>query len=723
MFKLILLQVNALLLILSLFFAPRFSTTFANSNLILNPSFEEGIDFPNNWSITNDNFCGQQSSSVTVATQWNSSIANSGTKSVGFVNIDRPDNSDQTHFRTKIVSNYIELSSTNQFYRLNGKTTSLANSYNILPTIFICFYNSAGIKVGDTSTSTLYPPNNQAWYGFNFNSQKIDYIPPGTSKIRIALQARCYKDYFSGTKCSGSIWFDDINLNPIGNITTHIFEDLNKNGIQDSGEQNLRQHRVNFYNGFDCQPLSGRFQNSPTDVNGITIAKDQPFGNYSVSQDFTYHQDWENTTPYCQNITVHDNKPPTIEIGAIKKPSFPYVSQLNPIWASNEYDHAAQIGPFFCGSTIGGCGCAITSAAMLLKFHSATKSPTGEDTSPDSLNTWLKNNNGYAFGALKWNSVAAYSVKANQNFGTQKIRFMGTSTANDFATLDLDLSANKPQILQEPGHFIAAYAKQNPTYSIKDPAYEARSTLSEYSNSFLSARRFEKTNTDLSTIYISPPPPNELFLTDSQGRRVGKDAESGAIYQEIPNSFYFLEPALTNQNQPTPQTPPANTGVNTLVIINPGQDTFTIHSQSGPIDFSAYDINGEIKTIEQSTASLETFEMSYSPEPGADFQVLQKIAVDVKPHNQNQDTGIIPIAILSDINFDAQNIDYQTIQLLPDKVAPVKFPLLISRSQYRLKDMLIFFLLEEYPTYLANQELCLTGRTVNGTAFKGCNSP
>ena len=402
---------------------------------------------------------------------------------------------------------------------------------------------------------------------------------------------------------------------------------------------------------------------------------------------------------------------------ASSTPPFPYLSQLDPDWKDLAYDHASASNPFFCGTTIGGCGCAITSSAMLLKYYGVAKSPDGQETNPDTLNTWLKQNSGYAFGALKWNSIATYSVKANEAFGTQKIRFVGTGSANDFQTLDADLTDNKPDILAEPGHFIVATKKDGTVYSIADPAYQSKTSLDAYSNNFTGMRRFEKTNTNLSALYISTPAPNDLFITDSLGRRAGKDLQSGQTFTEIPNSYYFLEPSLTDQTQQNAQTP--DSGVNTLVIINPPGGIFNLQSQSGPIDVSAYDALGNIKVKNFSTASPDSFEINYSPNTGSDFSVYQKVKIEVKPQNLNKGNGVIPVTIESDDNFDAQNVDFNSVRFTSAQITPIKFPLLIQNGNDDKKDFQVFFFANEIPP---DPNLCLSGITTNGLAFKGCST-
>ena len=49
-------------------------------NLVPNYSFEEGGDFPNSWSVSNEAFCNQFSSTQTANVQWNQNMGNSGIK-------------------------------------------------------------------------------------------------------------------------------------------------------------------------------------------------------------------------------------------------------------------------------------------------------------------------------------------------------------------------------------------------------------------------------------------------------------------------------------------------------------------------------------------------------------------------------------------------------------------------------------------------------------------
>lgn len=415
----------------------------------------------------------------------------------------------------------------------------------------------------------------------------------------------------------------------------------------------------------------------------------------------------------------------------------PYFNQTDSPWGPQEYDHANSMGPFFCGSTITQCGCALTSAAMLLKYYGVDKSPTGEPTTPGSLNNWLKANSGYAFGSIKWTSVGTYSLKANQNFGTQKIKFNGYGNGqNDFDTLNQDLNQDKPVILEEANHFIVATGIQESTYSINDPRWQDKSTLESYGNQFRNMRRYEKTSTDLSTIYISTPTPTELFLTDRLGRRVGKDPITGIVYNEIPNSFYILEPTLIDDSVDNSSTPPDNSGVTTLVIINPTEGNFDVKTfnftENYAINFSGYDRNGDINQKEfiqmTSANGTQVYDLNYSPESDSQFEVSQIVDIDIKP-DTDQDPinpwskGVLPVAVLTTPNFDATAINVSTIEFGSGKSKE-------EHEKGHLKDidndgdidLVLHFKTQDIGIQIEDTEICLTGMTINSTHIKGCDS-
>lgn len=414
--------------------------------------------------------------------------------------------------------------------------------------------------------------------------------------------------------------------------------------------------------------------------------------------------------------------------------SVPYFNQTDSPWGPHEYDHATTFNldcERFGGPTIAACGCALTSAAMLLKFYGVDKSPTGEPTNPDTLNNWLKINSGYKFGSILWPSIATYSLQSNEKFGNQKIKWIGFGGRNDFNKLNSELNNGRPVILEEPNHFVVATGISGTTYSINDPRWRDRVTLASYGNSFKSSRLYEPTSSDLSTIYITTPTPTQIFLVDSLGRRVGQDPNSGVIYNEIPNSFYFLEPILRDDTFEDSPSPNPNDGVTTLAIINPEPGLFQITTsgfgEDYDISFAGYDRDGNI-TTRDFHGQGQNYALSYSPELGSQINVTQLIDIDIKP-GENPNTvnfkskGEIPVAILTTPSFDATQVD----------VATVKFGLNQTKETHNKGhledvdndgdlDLVLHFATQEVEILPEDTEICLKGKNLNGNQIRGCDS-
>lgn len=689
-------------------------------NLAPNHSFEEGINTPIDWTPINELSCTQDQISNSIHA-WEHNLARTGSKSLALKGINW---TIVPSAKPSWISNYIPLSFPSSAYRIGAYITGQGNNNNLQANLFICLYDSENNNIGlvNTPSSGIFGPK------WDFYINNIQTNNGAVAKIRIGIAPVCPFN----RPCSGSIWFDDVSVRPQGSdLQIRKFYDLNGNGVRDANDPPL-EWRFQLYHHYDCINKNDRFSTFPTTnaLLGYTTLTGVSAGEYSVRE--IPKDGWSNSTPLCQNITVPlKTSVPLVSIsfGNIQAPTFPYFSQKDPQWAQNEYDSANTFGPFFCGTTIAGCGCATTSAAMLLKFHGVDKAPNGQPTTPQTLNDWLKANNGYSFGAVKWNSIASYAIKANQNFGTQKIKFNGVGPANDLSLLQNDLTAGKPPILQQPGHFIVATGTQGSTYSIHDPAFQNKTTLAAYNNQFQSSRRFEKTSTDLSALYLTTPAPTEIFLTDSLGRRVGKDPQTGIIYTEIPNSFYFLESAYADQSQADPQLPQEGQGINTLVILTPPKEQFNIQvsgSAENKVDFSAYDRNGDIQNQTLNTNG-SNFEVNFSPEPGASFEVFQKVNVDIKPSSdQNplnlKSNGTLPVAILTTADFNTQNIDPNSVLFGPNKIGEFhqKGHWQDVDSDTDL-DLLMHFKISMAGIQPEDHQACLTGKTYDGIDFRGCD--
>ena len=202
----------------------------------------------------------------------------------------------------------------------------------------------------------------------------------------------------------------------------------------------------------------------------------------------------------------------------------PSIKQTDSFWRSQIYDSAKKWSPK--DPAIGSWGCALTSAAMILNYYNIVKLPDTSFITPGTLNKWLiKQKDGYiGNGLVNWLAISRLTKLAkesgyNPNFPHDALEYE-RSGANDSIQLTSDLIAKRPDILEEPGHFIVAKGTQASTFLINDPYY-AYSTLEEgYGNSFSSINRYIPSNTDLSYFLIVGSKNQDLSLLDENNNSI-----------------------------------------------------------------------------------------------------------------------------------------------------------------------------------------------------------
>lgn len=195
------------------------------------------------------------------------------------------------------------------------------------------------------------------------------------------------------------------------------------------------------------------------------------------------------------------------------------LQQTDPLWKGDEYDHALLWSP--TESTIERWGCALVSAVMVLRTHGLSSLPGGQELTPRSLNGWLKQQkDGYiGLGHLNWRALSRLSWEVSRLYGTPKLEFQRVTPdqTRKTAWLHEQLQLGLPVILEQPGHFVVAsgFSSNGETF-IEDP-YFARKNLTAYDNTYLSARLFTPSHTDLSSILVTTTPEVEVkFYTVEQ---------------------------------------------------------------------------------------------------------------------------------------------------------------------------------------------------------------
>ena len=131
-------------------------------------------------------------------------------------------------------------------------------------------------------------------------------------------------------------------------------------------------------------------------------------------------------------------------------------TQNDPQWGED------LLGP--TDQTMGEAGCAVSSAAMILRFY-------GLDTDPGRLNQFLEEHEGYtAQGWLKWEAV--------EPLAPGKVRHAYEDLPS-YALIDSNLARGNPVIVRVrlPSgitHFVVVMGKTGFDYLIRDPSGEGR---------------------------------------------------------------------------------------------------------------------------------------------------------------------------------------------------------------------------------------------------------
>lgn len=189
--------------------------------------------------------------------------------------------------------------------------------------------------------------------------------------------------------------------------------------------------------------------------------------------------------------------------------------QSDVSWAAEEYDTASDWSRE--PPTLERWGCALTVAAITLEHYGITTLPNQTPLTPARLNAWLISQpDGYVGpGLVSWRALTRLAKWHADTFGTPALELKVVHPAEEdkLTWLREQLENRRAVILEVPGHFVVATAHSDDQISIHDPLFQ-HTTLSDYSNTYLSARLFEPSYTDLQGAIILVPPWATLRVRD-----------------------------------------------------------------------------------------------------------------------------------------------------------------------------------------------------------------
>ncbi|MGI5828079.1 MAG: C39 family peptidase [Patescibacteria group bacterium] len=238
----------------------------------------------------------------------------------------------------------------------------------------------------------------------------------------------------------------------------------------------------------------------------------------------------------------------------------PKMYQNDDEWSDLEYNHAnSWIDQYneeyndTAKPSIGRWGCAMSSAAMLLKYFGVTKVPSGEELTPLTLNNWLSSvSGGYlGWGHTNWLKISAMTKEVNELFGEPKLEFKHI-TQKDSITFEEHIDSEQPEILKienywkpESSHFVVGMGYNDDEILINDPLGKYFTVNKAHQ---VSQRSFYyPTNSDFSGMYLIAEGDVDLLLENSSGDKVGIDKNS-VEYFDIPNATYSVQNDLITRD-------------------------------------------------------------------------------------------------------------------------------------------------------------------------------
>ncbi|PIZ97963.1 MAG: hypothetical protein COX78_04060, partial [Candidatus Levybacteria bacterium CG_4_10_14_0_2_um_filter_35_8] len=233
----------------------------------------------------------------------------------------------------------------------------------------------------------------------------------------------------------------------------------------------------------------------------------------------------------------------------------PILKQTSSPWKFQVYDSANRWAP--TSPTINSWGCALTSAAMILRYYGINKMTNESDLDPGSLDLWLKSQpDGYVEnGYVNWLAISRLPklVKDNNPISFDALEYYRENFQNN-EHLTNDLMNDMPDILEVANHFVVAKGISSDSFTINDP-YFNRNDLNSYGNSYLSLGRYMPTSSDLSYILLVTNQNLDIKVKDSLGNLVGEqylqqplknDSNPGQLSGDPIKTYYYSKPETEN---------------------------------------------------------------------------------------------------------------------------------------------------------------------------------
>lgn len=375
-----------------------------------------------------------------------------------------------------------------------------------------------------------------------------------------------------------------------------------------------------------------------------------------------------------------------LDVPSMKQGVYPYDNQ-DPLWESLIYDDADNLD-LSCGTTMAQCGCALSSATMVMKYHGVEKTLGGDDINPGLINLFARGSIyngtylGFSYGNFRWEYASNFSAQANKIYVNQPKVDLPTREDYSLEKIEQYIDAGSPVILKVLGVFgqhwvvVKGYEPDTDRLIINDPAFSDKidgyTYLDEKYTPFEigSTIVYQPTNSDFRYLQFSTTSDNHILVTDSYGNKTGFDPESGNVVKDIYNSDYALDEYYGDPTVGVVE--PSTEGIRFLTIKLPSDQEYNFKifndGELGNIQIHSSDKDGDLTgyNFELPTENNSYFVNYNKDHAGDNIEITTKVAIDVSTFANNgfingYKSVPVSVSILGNSDFDVREIDQQTL--------------------------------------------------------------
>ncbi len=221
-----------------------------------------------------------------------------------------------------------------------------------------------------------------------------------------------------------------------------------------------------------------------------------------------------------------------------------------------------------------------------------------------------------------------------------------------------------------------------------------------------------------------------FIVEDEIGRSTGRDLITNIKYEEIPSAQYG------GTGLDDHESPGAGVTWNEFWMVPGLKGTYRIRVNGAEIDSFDFDIEmgRDVGTgadfdffSSTSPCSVTEYEIFYDPDTTVTLSAKLIIGIDIKPDDDPnsinpKSKGVIPVAILTDPNFDATTVDVSTLVFGPGGAQPKHNGHIENVDGDGDDDLMLHFNTQDTGIQCGDTGMSLSGAILGGQAIEGSDS-